>query len=195
MKTFLISTFALSLAAAVPTASWAADEHHEQGGAQPQQHAPAARPAGGSHAQQHATAPRQTGQRQSGVSHAATMQPANTSSHHRATSSQASRNSGRSTTKPRVAVDVTSYHKNVTAERQYHFGTYNAPQGYAYHRYSYGDRLPQGYFVQSFWITNYLNFGLIAPPDGYVWVRYGPDAVLIDEDTGEIVQVVYDQFY
>ena len=29
---------------------------------------------------------------------------------------------------------------------------------------------------------------LYAPPDGYVWVRYGPDAVLIDEDTGEIVQ-------
>ncbi len=94
-----------------------------------------------------------------------------------------------------MAVDVTSYHKNVTAERQYHFGTYNAPQGYAYHRYSYGDRLPQGYYAQNFWITSYLNFGLITPPDGYVWVRYGPDAVLIDEDTGEIVQIVYDQFY
>jgi Ni/Co efflux regulator RcnB len=198
MKTFLIPTFVLCLAAAVPTALWAADEHHDQGaarGAQPQQHAPAARPAGGGHTQQHATAPRQTGQRQSGVSHAATMQPANTSSHrHRATGGQAQQNSGRST-KPRVAVDVTSYHKNVTAERQYHFGSYNAPQGYTYHRYSYGDRLPQGYFAQAFWITSYLNFGLITPPDGYVWVRYGPDAVLIDEDTGEIVQIVYDQFY
>ena len=102
---------------------------------------------------------------------------------------------GRSTTRTRAAVDVTSYHKNVTAERQYHFGSYNAPQGYAYHRYSYGESLPQGYYAQSFWITNYLNFGLIAPPDGYVWVRYGPDAILLDEDTGEIVQIVYDQFY
>lgn len=193
MKTFLISTFVLCLASAAPTTLWAADEHHEQGGAhgaQPQQHVPAARPAGGGHTQEHATA-----QRQRGTSHAATVQPANVSSHHRATTGQATRNGGRSTTKTRVTVDVTSYHKNVTAERQYHYGNYNAPQGYAYHRYSYGESLPQGYFAQSFWITNYLNFGLITPPDGYVWVRYGPDAVLLDEDTGEIVQVVYDQFY
>jgi Ni/Co efflux regulator RcnB len=189
MKTFIISTFALCLAAAAPTALWAADEHHEQGGAKPQQHAPAARPAGASHTQGHATTQRQARP----ASHAATAQPANVSSHRHASTGSANRNGGRSTT--HVAVDVTSYHKNVTAERQYHFGTYNAPQGYAYHRYSYGDRLPQGYYAQNFWITSYLNFGLITPPDGYVWVRYGPDAVLIDEDTGEIVQIVYDQFY
>jgi Ni/Co efflux regulator RcnB len=202
MKTFLISAFAVCLASAVPTALWAADEHREQGAAhaQPQQHAPAARPAGGSRPQDHATTQRQGGQRQNvqrqnGTSHAAAVQPASVSSHHRAATGQATRNGGRSTTGTRVAVDVTSYHKNVTAERQYHFGSYNAPQGYAYHRYSYGDRLPQGYFAQSYWITSYLNFGLITPPDGYVWVRYGPDAVLIDEDTGEIVQIVYDQFY
>lgn len=199
MKTFLIPTFVLCLASAAPMAVWAADEHHEQGAehkAQPQQHAPAPRATGGgSHTQEHATTQgqtggRQTGQRQTETSHTATVQPSN-SSHHRAT---AGRNSGRSTT-VRVAVDVTSYHKNITAERQYHYGNYNAPQGYDYHRYSYGDHLPQGYFIQSYWIANFLNFGLIAPPDGYVWVRYGPDAVLVDEDTGEVVQVVYGQFY
>ena len=191
MKTFLISTFVLCLASSVPTALWAADEHHQQGdahGAEPQQHAPAARPMGGSHAQGHATT------QQHGASHAATAQTANPSSHHRATG-QVQRSSGHATTRTRVTVDVTSYHKNVTAERQYHFGNYNAPQGYTYHRYGYGDRLPQGYFAQNFWIANFLNFGLIAPPDGYVWVRYGPDAVLVDEDSGEIVQVVYGQFY
>jgi Ni/Co efflux regulator RcnB len=193
MKTLLISTFALCLASAAPTALWAADEHHEQGAehsAQPQQHAPAARPAGGGHMQDHATT-----QHQTGMSHAAAVHPANTSTRHRAMAGQGSQNNGHSTTHVRVAIDVTSYHKNITAERQYHFGNYNAPQGYEYHRYGYGDRLPQGYFVQSYWISNYLNFGLIGPPDGYVWVRYGPDAVLVDEDTGEIVQVVYGQFY
>ena len=111
------------------------------------------------------------------------------------TTTGANTGGGRSATRNRVTVDVTSYHKNVTAERQYHFGSYNAPQGYAYHHYDFGDRLPQGYYGQNFWIANFLNFGLISPPDGYVWVRYGPDAVLIDEDTGEIAQIVYDQFY
>lgn len=220
MKTLLISTFALCLASAVPTALWAADEHHEQGGAhsaQPQQHAPAAShmnaaprgqgagrsvqpsrsgPAGnptmgGGRTHQHVT----TQQSGGGTTRATTMQSTSPSQHRRMTVGANTQDTNRSATRTRAAVDVTSYHKNVTAERQYHFGSYNAPQGYAYHRYSYGDRLPQGYFAQSFWITNFLNFGLIAPPDGYVWVRYGPDAVLIDEDTGEIVQVVYDQFY
>jgi len=30
---------------------------------------------------------------------------------------------------------------------------------------------------------------------GYVWVRYGPDALLIDTYTGEIIQVRYDVFW
>jgi len=203
MKKFLIATFVACVAVAVPAASWAADEHHDKGDehtAQPAQHAPAASPRAGSHMQDHATTQRQGGQRQTGqrdnaISHAATVQPANTSARHRTAAGHGSRNAGHSTTNVRVAIDVTSYHKNITAERQYHFGNYNAPQGYEYHRYGYGDRLQQEYFVQNFWIANYLNFGLIAPPDGYVWVRYGPDAILIDEDTGEIVQVVYGQFY
>jgi len=168
MKTILIPTFVLCLASAAPMALWAADEHHEQGGAhaQPQQRAPAAShmsaaprgqsvgrstqpshhaPAanstmGGSRTHEHVT----TQQNGGGTTHAATVQ-STSPSHHRATSG---RNNGRSTT-ARVAVDVTSYHKNITAERQYHYGNYNAPQGYEYHRYSYGDRLPQGYFIQS----------------------------------------------
>jgi Ni/Co efflux regulator RcnB len=37
-------------------------------------------------------------------------------------------------------------------------------------------------------------FELPAPPPGCVWVRYGDDALLVDADTGEIVEVVYDLF-
>ena len=33
------------------------------------------------------------------------------------------------------------------------------------------------------------------PPYGYVWVRYGDDALLVDVDTGEILRVVYGVFY
>ena len=35
----------------------------------------------------------------------------------------------------------------------------------------------------------------MAPPWGYEWVRYGPDAVLIDVRTGQILQVRYGVFW
>lgn len=58
----------------------------------------------------------------------------------------------------------------------------------------YGQRLPSLYFARDYWLTNYVSFGLIAPPDGFIWVRFGPDALLIDQYTGEIVQVQYGIF-
>jgi Ni/Co efflux regulator RcnB len=90
---------------------------------------------------------------------------------------------------------VSVYQRNVTAPRRYHYGTYHAPRGYHYTRYSYGQRLPALYFASNFWLSDFVNFGLMAPPDGYVWVRYGDDAVLVDRYTGEILQVQYNVFY
>jgi Ni/Co efflux regulator RcnB len=101
----------------------------------------------------------------------------------------------RAATRSHANVNVASYNRNITAQHRYRSGSYNAPQGYSYHRYGYGDELPQEYYANNFWIVDFSEFGLLSPPDGYVWVRYGPDAILIDEDTGEIVQVVYNQFY
>jgi len=53
--------------------------------------------------------------------------------------------------------------------------------GFQYRRWALGERLPGPYFARSFWIGDFGIYGLFAPPYGYVWVRYGPDAVLIDE--------------
>jgi Ni/Co efflux regulator RcnB len=92
-------------------------------------------------------------------------------------------------------VDINSYHKNVTAERRFHYGEYRAPRGYEYRRWSYGESLPRDYYGHDYWITNYLNFGLPWAPDGCEWVRYGPDALLVDVDTGQIVEVEYGAFY
>ncbi len=215
MKTLVISAFVICFATAAPTALWAAADHHEQG--QAGGHAAQGKTQGGGghsnqvqgggghtgqtggspmvgtqgRTHQHVTTQNQGG----GTSGATGTQSTGTSRHRHTTTGGATGNTERTTTRTRTKVDVSSYHKNVTAERKYHFGDYRAPQGYSYHRWSYGDRLPQEYFVRDFWIINFLNFGLMTPPDGYVWVRYGPDAVLIDEDTGEIVQVVYDVFY
>jgi Ni/Co efflux regulator RcnB len=38
-------------------------------------------------------------------------------------------------------------------------------------------------------------FGLLIPPYGYVWVRYGDDALLVDTRTGMVLQVRYGVFY
>jgi Ni/Co efflux regulator RcnB len=46
-----------------------------------------------------------------------------------------------------------------------------------------------------FFLTSYWLYGLDPPPPDYVWVRDGPDAVLVDRYTGEVIQVVYDVFY
>jgi Ni/Co efflux regulator RcnB len=72
---------------------------------------------------------------------------------------------------------------------------YRGPSGYSYRRWHYGDRLPRAYYARNFWLTNFVIYGLFAPPPGLIWVRYGPDALLIDQYTGEIVQVRYNVFY
>ena len=95
----------------------------------------------------------------------------------------------------RTNIDMTRWHRNFDAPRRFRIGTYNAPRGYSYRRYSYGQRLPRDYYVRNFWLMDFVMFGLYSPPDGYVWVRYGPDALLIDEETGEIIQVQYNVFY
>jgi Ni/Co efflux regulator RcnB len=88
-----------------------------------------------------------------------------------------------------------AYQRNFSAPKRFHAGNYNAPRDYSYQRWSFGMRLPSIYFGHNHWISDYNAYDLMDPPDGYVWVRYGPDALLIDEETGEIVQVEYDVFY
>jgi len=90
---------------------------------------------------------------------------------------------------------VVKLRKNVIAVHRFHIGAYRAPPGWHYRRWVFGERLPAVYFGRDYWITDYLSFDLFAPPDGLVWVRYGPDALLIDEYTGEVVQVQYGVFY
>lgn len=88
-----------------------------------------------------------------------------------------------------------NYQRNVFAQRRYRGGNYYWPQGWAYRRWSFGQFLPQFFFAQDYWIYDYADYGLPYAPPGCTWVRYGPDALLIDQDTGEIVQVVYGLFY
>jgi Ni/Co efflux regulator RcnB len=96
---------------------------------------------------------------------------------------------------PNVHVNISLYHKNFTSPHRYHFGHYNPPPGYYNHRWTYGEMFPRAFWVQDYWINDFWNYGLDEPPPGLVWVRYGDDALLIDEDSGEVVEVEYDVFY
>lgn len=56
---------------------------------------------------------------------------------------------------------------------------YRAPGGWAaYRRLDRGAELPE--FWRGYRVPNYLALGLAAPPQGYSWVRYYDDAVLVD---------------
>jgi Ni/Co efflux regulator RcnB len=66
--------------------------------------------------------------------------------------------------------------------------------GFYYQRWAYGQFLPTGWFTQDYWIDDYEDYDLPVPPYGYEWVRSGPDALLVDTYTGEVVEAVYGLF-
>jgi len=55
--------------------------------------------------------------------------------------------------------------------------------------------LPEIFWARRYWLNDYWKFGLFNPPYGYVWVRYGADALLIDVENGRILSIVNDLFY
>ena len=50
-------------------------------------------------------------------------------------------------------------------------------------------------FLTSYYFLDYDAYDLPPPPYGYRWVRYGPDALLVNVYTGEVEDVVYGIFY
>lgn len=75
-----------------------------------------------------------------------------------------------------------------------HGGAWAWPQGYGYRRFYVGGILPGIFLGSAFIYANYATLGLAPPPPGFVWVRYGPDLVLVNQATGEIVNVAYGVF-
>ena len=91
-------------------------------------------------------------------------------------------------------IDMHAWHRNFRAEKRYHWRPYNKPRGWYYRRWAFGMIFPVIFWQRDYWITDYWNFGLPNPPYGYVWVRYGDDAVLVNVRTGYILQIVYSLF-
>ena len=82
-----------------------------------------------------------------------------TATHSFSVGASSNTNSGRSGNSTRSHVSVNSLRLNVQAFNHFHNGSYNAPQGYQSRHWSYGDRLPRGYFIRDYWLTDYLAFG------------------------------------
>jgi len=87
------------------------------------------------------------------------------------------------------------YHRSFHVTRRFYAPAYRRPAGWYEHRWTYGEFLPAAFWVRDYWIIDYVDYDLPPPPFGAVWVRVGPDALLVDEDTGEIITVAYDVFY
>ena len=69
------------------------------------------------------------------------------------------------------------------------------PAGYHYRIWYAGNRLPSLFLSASYYYDGYAALGLETPPPGYRWVRYGPDLLLVNIDTGDVEDVVYGAFY
>jgi len=96
---------------------------------------------------------------------------------------------------PGPARDWRSFQRNVQAPRRFRVAPYRWPGGYGYRRFVFGQYLPSIFFAQDYWLYDYGDYGLPYPPPGTVWVRYGPDALLVDQYTGEIIEAYYGVFY
>jgi Ni/Co efflux regulator RcnB len=87
------------------------------------------------------------------------------------------------------------YQWNRTSNQRYHYQSYDRPHGWYAQRWVYGQILPTLFWGQAYWLTSYYDFGLMEPPYGYVWVRNGNDALLVDVQSGQILSVEYNVFY
>jgi Ni/Co efflux regulator RcnB len=104
-------------------------------------------------------------------------------------------NAGTAHNPPNRNFDRHSYQRNFVAPRRFHANVYVRPHGWYEHRWVFGEILPALFWSQNYWLSDYNDYGLGDPPPGFVWVRYGSDALLVDQNSGEVLQVEYDVFY
>ncbi len=94
--------------------------------------------------------------------------------------------------------DFSSYrdfHRNFQASRRFRGPDYRRPAGWYDHRWVFGEFLPSAFWARDYWLDDFAAYDLPPPPYGAVWVRVGNDALLIDQDSGEVITVEYGVFY
>jgi len=76
-----------------------------------------------------------------------------------------------------------------------HLAPFAYPPGYRYQRWAAGMALPALFLVPAYFYADWAALGLVAPEAGFQWVRYGPDLLLVNVTTGQVVDAVYGVFY
>ena len=95
------------------------------------------------------------------------------------------------TTTERSDADGT-YRKTVTS----HYGdTYGGAETSGYTRFGVGDHVPVRILDNDdATVDNFDDFNLSPPPYGFKWMRFGNDALLVNERTGRVIQADYNLF-
>jgi hypothetical protein len=75
-----------------------------------------------------------------------------------------------------------------------HLNPFAYPPGWEYRRWAVGAALPPLFLTPTYFYPEWAALGLEPPPPGYQWVRYGPDLLLVDINTGQVADVAYDVF-
>lgn len=79
---------------------------------------------------------------------------------------------------------------------RFYISFYVFPRGFAYRNWRIGEYMPYSYYYNARYdLDDYWRYDLYDPPYWAHWVRVGNDALLIDYDTREVIDVVYDLFY
>jgi hypothetical protein len=76
-----------------------------------------------------------------------------------------------------------------------HLAPFVYPRGWAYRRWAIGAVLPPLFLAPAYYYSGWAALGLPPPQPGFQWVRYGPDLLLVNVTTGQVVDTVYGAFY
>jgi Nickel/cobalt transporter regulator len=75
-----------------------------------------------------------------------------------------------------------------------HLAPFIYPSGWGYRRWAVGAVLPPLFLAPAYYYADWATLGLDPPQPGFQWVRYGPDLLLVNVTTGEVVDTIYDAF-
>jgi Ni/Co efflux regulator RcnB len=75
-----------------------------------------------------------------------------------------------------------------------HLAPFVYPSGWEYRRWAAGAILPPLFLAPAYYYADWASLGLDPPPPGFQWVRYGPDLLLVNVTTGQVVETIYDAF-
>ena len=83
---------------------------------------------------------------------------------------------------------------NELPRHRVHLAPFVYQSGWGYRRWAVGAVLPPLFLTADYYYADWATLGLDPPQPGFQWVRYGPDLLLVNVTTGEVVDTIYDAF-